>query len=244
MPFGIWDVSDPAAPEFLGPLSLGNYFQADDLGDKPNDNKAVHGNYFYAVYSTGEMGHGAPNKDHHLAIVDLSDPQNPVIASHWEDTKQVRLTALSVNPSGTRVYVLGQFGRKEILLYVLDVQDPANPLELARFVWPLPFAGGFSPGRPVSNADDSLVVFADGSWEDGRESRASHPGHLRPQRHPGGIYRRLPRARELVALVRQVVLGARRGDQRQPGLLDVVGRRRPAYRRLGPGEPRESGGLL
>ena len=83
----------------------------------------------------------------------------------------MRLTALSVNTSGTRVYVLGQFGRKEILLYVLDVQDPANPLELARFVWPLPFAGGFSPGRPVPNADDSLVVFADGSWEDGRESR-------------------------------------------------------------------------
>ena len=68
------------------------------------------------------------------------------------------------------VYMIGQFG-KELLLYVLDVQDPSNPVELARFVWPYPFAGSFSPGRPVSNADDSLVIFADGSWERGRQSR-------------------------------------------------------------------------
>ena len=35
------------------------------------------------------------------------------------------------------VYMIGQFG-KELLLYVLDVQDPSNPVELARFVWPYP----------------------------------------------------------------------------------------------------------
>ena len=170
MPFGIWDVTDPADPQFLGPLSLGNVFSADSLGDKPNDTKAVRGHYFYAIYSTGDVRHGAPNKDHHLAIVDLSDPRNPVVAGRWQDTKQVALRGLSINAAGTRVYTLGQFG-KEILLYVLDVQDPANPVELARFVWPHPFAGGFSPGRPVPNADDSLVIFADGSWEDDRESR-------------------------------------------------------------------------
>ena len=56
MPFGIWDVTDPADPQFLGPLSLGNHFSADSLGDKPNDTKAVHGHYFYAIYSTGQMG--------------------------------------------------------------------------------------------------------------------------------------------------------------------------------------------
>ena len=173
MPFGIWDVTDPSVPGFLGPLSLGNHFSADSLGDKPDDTKAVHGHYFYAIYSTGRMEHPRDHegdRDHHLAIVDLSDPRSPVVVGHWQDTKQVSLRGLSINPSGTRVYIIGQF-EKELLLYVLDVQDPADPVELGRFVWPLPFAGSFSPGRPVANADDSLVIFADGSWERGRQSR-------------------------------------------------------------------------
>ena len=55
MPFGIWDVTDPADPQFLSPLSLGNHFPADSLGDKPNDTKGVKGHYFYAIYSTGQM---------------------------------------------------------------------------------------------------------------------------------------------------------------------------------------------
>ena len=168
MPFGIWDVTVPADPKFLGPLSLGNHFNADDLGDKPNDTKAVRGQYFYTVHSTGEMERH--EKDHHLGIVDLSDPRNPVTVGRWEDTKQVHMRGLSVNAAGTRVYIIGQFGR-EFLIYVLDVEDPTNPVELARFVWPFPFAGSFSPGRPVPNADDTLLVFADGSWEGGRESR-------------------------------------------------------------------------
>ena len=170
MPFGIWDVNDPADPQFLGPLSLGEHFPADSLGDKPNDTKAVHGQYFYAIYSKGVMEHARDHSnDHHLAIVDLSDPRNPVVVGDWQDTVQVGLTGLSVNASGTRVYLLGRF-EKQFLLYVLDVQDPTNPVELARFVWPLPFAGSFSPGRPVANADDTLVIFADGSWERGRQS--------------------------------------------------------------------------
>ena len=82
----------------------------------------------------------------------------------------MHLTGLSVNAAGTRVYIIGEFGR-ELLLYVLDVLDPTNPVELARFVWPLPFAGSFSPGRPVANENDSLLIFADGSWERERQSR-------------------------------------------------------------------------
>ena len=172
MPFGIWDVTDPADPQFLGPLSLGEHFPADSLGDKPDDTKAVHGHYFYAVYNKGKMINprdGRHNRDHHVAIVDLSDPRNPVVVGDWQDTEHVRLRGLSVNEAGTRLYVLGKF-EKELLLYLLDVRDPANPVELARFVWPLPFAGSFSPGRPVANADDSLLIFADGSWERDRQS--------------------------------------------------------------------------
>ena len=107
MPYGIWDVTDPAQPRFLGSLSLGNHFFADSLGDKPDDTKAVHGHYFYAIYSMGQMGNPRDHendKDHHLAIVDLSDPGKPVVAGRWQDTKQVRLRGLSVNAAGTRVY--------------------------------------------------------------------------------------------------------------------------------------------
>ena len=173
MPFGVWDVSDPTDPQFLAPLSLGNHFSADSLGDKPNDTKAIYGRYFYAIYSKGLMTNPRDHdndKDHHLAIVDLSDPKNPVVVGDWQDTKEVRLRGLSVNDLGTRVYLMGQFG-KELLVYILDVQNPTNPVELGRFVWPYPFAGSFSPGRPVANANDTLVVFADGSWEQGRTSR-------------------------------------------------------------------------
>ena len=170
LPFGIWDVTDPADPQFLSPLNLGNFFEFDILGDKPADTKAVKGHYFYTIYSLGEPVHGAQPADKHLAVVDLSDPRNPVKVGDWQDTRQVHLRALSVNAKGTRVYIVGQFG-KELLIYVLDVQDPTNPVELARFVWPYPFAGNFSPGRPVANADDSVVIFADGNWDCGRASR-------------------------------------------------------------------------
>ena len=54
MPFGIWDVTNPADPEFLGHLSLGHDTDSGNLGDKPDDNKAVHGQYFYAIYSMGD----------------------------------------------------------------------------------------------------------------------------------------------------------------------------------------------
>ena len=170
VPFGIWDVTDPADPQFLSSLSLGNWFSFDILGDKLADTKAVKGHYFYTIYSLGKPVHANPSPDKHLAIVDMSDPRNPVVVGDWQDTKQVHLRGLSVNDAGTRVYIVGQFG-KELLLYVLDVQDPANPVELGRFVWPYPFAGDFSPGRPVANADDSVVIFADGSWDEGRSSR-------------------------------------------------------------------------
>ena len=81
MPFGIWDVTDPSDPQFLSPLNLGNHFWADSLGDKPDDTKAVHGNYFYAIYSKGQMTNprdGANDKDHHMAIV-----TSPTPATRW-----------------------------------------------------------------------------------------------------------------------------------------------------------------
>ena len=162
LPFGIWDVTDPTDPQFLSALNLGNSYSYDWEGDKPNDDKAVNGQYFYAVYNTGQgtNDHDSQrNEDHHLAIVDLSDPRNPVVVGSWQD-KPVRLRGLSLNAAGTRAYVVGTTLRPDVetVLYVLDIQDPRAPVEIGRYTHPfhgLPYA--------VPNEDDSLVVFADGS---------------------------------------------------------------------------------
>ena len=174
LPYGIWDVTDPANPEFLSVLNLGNYYQFDYGGDKPNDDKEVHGHYFYAVYTTGQAA-GGHNDLHNMAIVDLSDPRNPVVVGDWHDSGlQGSLTGMSLNKAGTRAYIVGQkvipedggHRHTESVLYVIDVQDPTAPVELGRYVYPhqkhLPYA--------VPNDDDSLVVFADGSGPCGQKA--------------------------------------------------------------------------
>ena len=178
LPYGIWDVTDPANPEFLSVLNLGNYYQFDYEGDKPNDDKAVHGQYFYAVYRKGQVvdSHDLRNyRDHHLAIVDLSDPRNPVVVGDWHDSGlQGSLTGLSLNKAGTRAYVVGQDAiaedgghrHTENVLYVLDVQDPTALVEIGRYVYPLQRSVAYA----VPNDDDSLVIFADGSGPCGQKA--------------------------------------------------------------------------
>ena len=175
-PWGIWDVTDPTNPQFLSMVNLGEYSDNDtggDLGDKPNDSKAVHGHLFYAIYDKAK-GHDI---DFHMAVVDLSNPHDPVVIGDWADTRDVRLMGLSLNKAGTRAYVVGitppPFGRegKEIRLYILDVRDPTNPTEIGRYIYPYPFAETHSPGASVANDDDSLLVFLDGSWGCGRTGR-------------------------------------------------------------------------
>jgi len=176
-PYGIWDVTDPGNPEFLSVLNLGkdsHISDSGDLGDKPYDAKAVAGNYFYALYE----GKARPNprdykEDNRLAVVDISDPLNPEVVGDWQDNSEVWLMGLSVNQSGTRAYITGQwpppynYQSTHGYLYILDIQNPSQPVEIGRYVFPL--RGTISSvfiARPTS--DDALVVLADGSWADGR----------------------------------------------------------------------------
>ena len=180
-PYGVWDVTDPTNPQFLTVLILGN--SAVDVGDDtPSDSKAVAGHYFYALYRQGPEHKGKDdleeyyrNIDDHLAVVDLSDPRNPLIVGDWHDSDPgEQLIRLSINKAGTRAYVVGidvtqqngGHGHTESTLYVLDVQDPSAPSEIGRYVDPyqnyLPYA--------VPNEDDSLVVFADGSGSCGQKA--------------------------------------------------------------------------
>lgn len=176
-PHGIWDVTDPSSPTFLSVLDLGNASQGNeggDLGDKPYDAMAVAGNYFYALHD--RHARTTPrdkfNEDTRLAVVDISDPGNPVVVGDWQDNSEVWLMGLSVNQSGTRAYITGlwpppyHFQSRNGYLYILDIQNPSQPTEIGRYVFPLRGTpSSVSIARPTS--DDALVVLADHSWEDG-----------------------------------------------------------------------------
>ena len=178
LPYGIWDVTDPANPEFLSVLNLRGYHQFDREGDKPNDDKAVNGQYFYAVYRPGQITDLRDFRkytDNHLAVVDLSDPRNPVVVGDWHDSGlHGVLTGVSLNKAGTRAYVVGQtvipkgegHRHKRNILYVLDLQDPTAPLEIGRHEYPWQKGAAYA----VPNEDDSLVIFADGSGPCGQKA--------------------------------------------------------------------------
>ena len=191
LPFGIWDVTDPADPQFLSVLNLGDFHQFDRQGDKPNDDKAVNGRYFYAVYRTGQITDPHDSRkytDNHLAVVDLSDPRNPVVVGDWHDSGlQGVLTGLSLNKAGTRAYVVGQtvipgeggHRHKRNILYVLDVEDPTAPVEIGRHEYPWQKYAAYA----VPNDDSSLVIFADGSGPCGQKAAlrildVSEPGSI------------------------------------------------------------------
>ena len=105
----------------------------------------------------------------------ISDPGNPVVVGDWEDigdaSNDVWLIGLSLNESGTRAYITGltpypyYFESTHGYLYILDIQNPSQPTEIGRYVFPvLGTPSSVSIARPTS--DDALVVLADHSWED------------------------------------------------------------------------------
>jgi hypothetical protein len=170
-PYGIWDVTDPSNPTFLsvlniGPVSLGHH-EGGDLGDKPYDAKAVAGNYFYVLRQVVQTP-----RDSRLKVVDISDPGNPVVVGDWQDDSDVWLIGLSLNESATRAYITGlwppPYGDQAThgYLYIVDIQNPSQPTEIGRYVFPvLGTPSSVSIARPTS--DDALVVLADHSWESG-----------------------------------------------------------------------------
>ena len=181
-PYGLWDVTDPSNPTFLSVLNLGNSshaIEAGSLGDKPYDATAVAGNYVYAIYNKSQTNGGNPfartGFDDHLAVVDISDPGNPVVVGDWQDDPGAWLAGVSLNESATRAYVTGFTGSTERspdggwvgngYLFVLDIQNPSQPTELGRYVFPVSNAD-VSIARPTS--DDALVVLADHSWDGGK----------------------------------------------------------------------------
>ena len=135
VPYGIWDVTNPSDPTFLGGLNLGFTPYDGELGDKPHLSKAVVGNHFFALYQPS-------GGDPRVAVVDISDPRSPVIVGDWQDDRDVALGSLTVNEAGTRVYLTGAWPRPwgqsatHFYLYVLDIQNPAQPTEIGRYVFP------------------------------------------------------------------------------------------------------------
>jgi hypothetical protein len=179
-PYGIWDVTNPSNPTFLSVLNLGKAAlgnEAGDLGDKPYDGMAVAGNYFYALYNNEAsiITRGGP-RDARLAVVDISDPGNPVVVGDWQDNSDVNndvwLIGLSLNESATRAYITGLWphpynhSSTHGYLYIVDIQNPSQPTEIGRYIFTLRGTpSSVSIARPTN--DDALVVLADHSWQRG-----------------------------------------------------------------------------
>ena len=89
-----------------------------------------------------------PAEDDDVAAVDLSDPCNPAAVGDWQDNDQVNLKGLSLNARGDREYVggvgpgsgvtKGVYGRttEVVVLYVLDLQDPCEPVGTGDYPYP------------------------------------------------------------------------------------------------------------
>ena len=108
--------------------------------------------------------------DARVAVVDLSNPRAPSTVGEWRDADDpICMQSLSRNKAGTRLYDMGivpqPCGRKanRLHLYILDIQDPTQPVEIGRYVYPFPVDAVHSPYL-APNDDDTLLVLADGAW--------------------------------------------------------------------------------
>ena len=173
-PYGIWDVTDPSNPAFLSVVNLGPnlgrtnpHDGSGELGDKPLDSKAVAGSYFYTLYHEFDT-----RVSSRFAAVDISDPRNPVVVGDWQGDPDAGLLGLSLNEAGTRAYLTGVypypwgFSATHGYVYILDLQDPSQPTEIGRYIFPL--RGVISSmSKAAPNSDDSLLVLVDHSWQSG-----------------------------------------------------------------------------
>lgn len=169
-PYGIWDVSDPANPEFLSVLEFSkalSFFDSSDLGDKPRNSKAVVGTHFYALYDHDPT----PGQRFRLGVANISDPRNPVVVGTWSPSPStVRPLSLSINEAGTRAYIAGPYpgGREttHLYLFVVDIQDPARPVTIGQHTFPAVRGNLYSTPSTASTSDDALLILCDGGWGD------------------------------------------------------------------------------
>ena len=180
-PYGIWDVTDPTRPEFLSILDIGyasGGTDGGDLGDKPFDDKALVGNYFYAIYdkTAACVNIGSKNQctgpddatDIRMAVVDIADPRNPILVGEWQDDPKAALMGLTLNEQGTRAYVTCispfPYGNlaTEGYVCILDIRDPARPVEIGRYTIPLNTTTSMYIAVPTR--DGAHLVLADGAW--------------------------------------------------------------------------------
>jgi hypothetical protein len=137
----ILDVADPANPIEISSVGLRGDARA----------IAVDGMFAYVVMASGSLGS--------LAIIDISDPKSPALmASH-----DLRGYARSVAVAGNLAYVpsagrlkLDAGGLQVVSsagLHVIDVADPAHPVEVA-------FAPTPAPGTSVRVSMDRIYVAA------------------------------------------------------------------------------------
>lgn len=108
--FSIWDTTDKANPALLTRVTI------PDAGYVHNIWPSDDGRYVYTTEETAEKS---------IKVWDLADLENPELVGEWLGESQI---AHNVLVRGDRAFVSHYTSG----LYVLDLSDPANPVELAR----------------------------------------------------------------------------------------------------------------
>jgi len=143
----ILDVSDPVAPTFLGNFSAGGQCEK----------CTISGDYAYI----GGIYYG-------LDIVDISDPENPFRAAFYEMCSSIEICVRD-----SLAYVTAGCGGGDdrtdeyTLLYVLDVNDPTQPVTLGECefddwgIGPVEVTGDYAYLRGWGNDDADWIVVVD-----------------------------------------------------------------------------------
>ena len=167
-PIGIWDVTDPRDPQFLSHVEFGQMAHNDYYVRQTS----IGGTLLFAVFGTREKMYelGIMSR---VGVADLSDPRNPVIKAIWNDAvTNPYITNIRANIDGTRLYISGvapypySTSAECGLLYILDTTDPAELIEIGRYVYDL--VGVPSEPLAVPHGQKDLVIVSDGSWGAGR----------------------------------------------------------------------------
>ncbi len=168
---GVVDISDPANPVLVDTVSMEG---AMVMGLSTVDNHLIV--ISQRVYAQTDE---ATDYITRLQIFDISDPLAPVEVGRLEPAVELPEQVWDFTVAGDTVYAASvRYGSEnEYKLYVLDISDPVNPVEIGRFELP----GNVT--KMVAAGDTMYMRLSDsGVWALNINDR-SHPylsGHLRP----------------------------------------------------------------
>lgn len=144
--WNILDVTDPAHPRFVRWLEC---CDADQYKNQSTPKLQIADGLMLAALGGGiPLLHGTKPGDKNLGglqIYDLTDPEHPRLCSHWETGVPNGMGVHRFMYNGGRYAHLSSDcpGYVGMIYRILDIADPANPVEVGRWALPKQLATGF-----------------------------------------------------------------------------------------------------